>query len=71
MKMMKRKGDRTDPCGRPSLKFRLLPRVPLTFTLESRLVSPVPIRRIGGGDTPSFRIFRRRPFLHTVSYAFE
>ncbi len=41
MKLMKRSGDRTDSYGWPSLKFRLLPRVHLSFTLANRLVSQV------------------------------
>ncbi len=60
MKMMKMSGDRADPCGRPSLKFRFLPRVPWTFTLASRLGSvarPNATNRGGGRVFPASASF--------------
>ncbi len=61
MTMLKRSGDGTNPCGRLPVKFRLLPRVQLTITLASRLVSQARThstnRGAGGGILPASAVF--------------
>ena len=65
MHTVKRRGERTEPCGRPSLKVLEGPMEPFTRTLAVRFMNQEDGHSVKRRGTPIFDIFIRSPIRQT------